>query len=207
MIFDLLTWISKEIIYLSWTIYLPSLKLVGQSIVELSVAQGIRDQHDLWPEYQLGSSTHQGLSTYQVWSFWGKVFLSYQFCTRLRETDIPTDMCNVICPPFSKGGIKMASTLPSGAALCGSVGLAACCSLWAACCAACLKIHKHQFVTTLCKKIAISTFSLVKWFEILECLYQGFYHTKATVCVCIHTPESVLSKYLRVLSDIGLIEF
>ena len=46
---DLLTWISIGIIYLSWTIYLPSLKLVGQSIVELSVAQGIRDQHDLWP--------------------------------------------------------------------------------------------------------------------------------------------------------------
>ena len=33
-------------------------------------------------------------------------------CTRLRETDIPTDgrtdrqtdMCNATCPPFSKGG-------------------------------------------------------------------------------------------------------
>ena len=47
--FDLLTWKSIGIIYLSWIIYQPSLKLVGQSIVELSVAQGIGDQHDLWP--------------------------------------------------------------------------------------------------------------------------------------------------------------
>ena len=47
--FDLLTWLSIGIIY-SWrTIYLPSLKLVGQSVVELSVAQGLRDWHDLWP--------------------------------------------------------------------------------------------------------------------------------------------------------------
>ena len=41
--FDLLTWIFIEIIYLSWTIYLQSLKLAGQSIIELSVAQGIGD--------------------------------------------------------------------------------------------------------------------------------------------------------------------
>ena len=52
--FDLLTWKSIGIIYLSRTIYLPSLKLVGQSISELSDAQGIEDKHDLWPwpEYQ-----------------------------------------------------------------------------------------------------------------------------------------------------------
>ena len=37
---DLLTWISKGIIYWSRTIYLQSLKLIGQSILELSVAQG-----------------------------------------------------------------------------------------------------------------------------------------------------------------------
>ena len=47
--FDRLTWLSIGIIYLSWTIYLLSLKLVGQSIVELSGAQGKGDQHDLWP--------------------------------------------------------------------------------------------------------------------------------------------------------------
>ena len=38
--FDLLTWISIGIIYSSKTIYLPCLKLVGQSILELSVAHG-----------------------------------------------------------------------------------------------------------------------------------------------------------------------
>ena len=47
--FDLLTWLSIGIINSSRTIYLPSLKLLGQSVVELSVAQGLRDWHDLWP--------------------------------------------------------------------------------------------------------------------------------------------------------------
>ena len=53
------TWISIRIIYSSWTIYLLGLKVLGQSIFELSVAQGVGDQHDLWhcsltywPEYQ-----------------------------------------------------------------------------------------------------------------------------------------------------------
>ena len=47
--FDLLTWISIGVIY-SWrTIYLPSLKLLGQSVLELSVAQGEVDWLDLWP--------------------------------------------------------------------------------------------------------------------------------------------------------------
>ena len=49
--FDLLIWLSIGIIHSSRTIYLPSLKLVGQSVVELSVAQGLKDWHDLdlWP--------------------------------------------------------------------------------------------------------------------------------------------------------------
>ena len=38
--FDLLTWILIGIIYSSRNIYLPSLKLLGQSFLELSVAQG-----------------------------------------------------------------------------------------------------------------------------------------------------------------------
>ena len=38
--FDLLTWLSIGIMYSSRTIYLPSLKLLGQSNLELSVAQG-----------------------------------------------------------------------------------------------------------------------------------------------------------------------
>ena len=46
---DLLTWISIEIIFSSRTIYLLSLKLLGQSILELSVAEGVGDWHDLWP--------------------------------------------------------------------------------------------------------------------------------------------------------------
>ena len=99
--FDLLTWKSIGIIYSPRTIYLPSLKLVGQSVLELSVAQGEVDWHDLWPwpltywpENQQGSSTHQGLSTYQVWRFWGKALLSYQLhkVKGYRHTDRPTDI-------------------------------------------------------------------------------------------------------------------
>ena len=47
--FDLLTWISIRVIYSSRTIYLPSLKVMGQSVLELSVAQGEVKWHDLWP--------------------------------------------------------------------------------------------------------------------------------------------------------------
>ena len=47
LIIDLLTWISIGIIYSSRTIYLLSMKLMGQSVLELSVTQG--DQLDLWP--------------------------------------------------------------------------------------------------------------------------------------------------------------
>ena len=47
--FDLLTWISIGVIYSSRTIYLPSLKLLGQSVLELSVAKVEVDWHDLWP--------------------------------------------------------------------------------------------------------------------------------------------------------------
>ena len=47
--FDLLTWKSIGIIYSPRTIYLPSLKLLGQSVLELSVAQGEFNWHDLWP--------------------------------------------------------------------------------------------------------------------------------------------------------------
>ena len=47
--FDLLTWISIGVIYSSRTIYLPSLKLLGQCVLELSVAQGEVNWYDLWP--------------------------------------------------------------------------------------------------------------------------------------------------------------
>ena len=98
MTFDLLTWLSIRIIYSSRTIYLPSLKLVGQCVVELYVAQCLEDWHGLWPwpstywpDYQKGSSTHQGLSTCQGWSFWGKALLSYQL-HNIWETDMTFDL-------------------------------------------------------------------------------------------------------------------
>ena len=47
--FDLLTWKSIGIIYSPRTMYLPSLKLLGLSVLELSVAQGEVNWHDLWP--------------------------------------------------------------------------------------------------------------------------------------------------------------
>ena len=46
--FDLLTWILIGVIYSLKTLYLPSLKLLQQSILDLSVAQGVGDWHDLW---------------------------------------------------------------------------------------------------------------------------------------------------------------
>ena len=68
--FDLLTLLG--IIYSSRTICIPRLKLLGQSVLELSVVQCVGDWHVLWPwpltywpEYKQGPSTHQGLSTYQ----------------------------------------------------------------------------------------------------------------------------------------------
>ena len=60
-----------------------------------------------WPEYKYGSSTHQGLSTYQVWSFWGKVFLSYQFHNDEgdQHTDRQTDgHVQRNMPSFFEGG-------------------------------------------------------------------------------------------------------
>ena len=96
--FDLPTWLSIGIIYPSRTIYLPNLKLLGQSVVELSVAQRLEDWHDLWPwpltywpDYQYWPSTHQGLSTYQVWSFWGKELFSYPLY-KVWKTDMTFDL-------------------------------------------------------------------------------------------------------------------
>ena len=65
---NLLTWISIGIIYSTRTIYLPSLKLLRQSVLELSVAQ------------------------LKVKGY--------------RTTDIPTDICNAICPSFFEGWHK-----------------------------------------------------------------------------------------------------
>ena len=89
------------------------MKLLWHSVHELSVTQGVGDWHDLWPwpltywpEYRWGSSTHRDVSTNQVWSFWGKVFLSYQLKDVKRNR--PTDLCRAIlvCPSFFEGGHK-----------------------------------------------------------------------------------------------------
>ena len=89
--------------------YLSYLKLLGQNVFELSVVQGIGDQHYLltltfgqfnWISIEL--STHQWPSIYyQIWSFWGKAFFSYRLhklCMETyRSTDIPTDMYKSLC--------------------------------------------------------------------------------------------------------------
>ena len=165
---DLLTGISIGIIYSSRTIYLPSLKLFGQNVLELSVAQDEVDWHDMLPR-PTDLNIHRGyLLTTKIYlpslkllvqsvlelsiaqgeaKLTGKTFdlelwpsdlninrdhllimdyLPTKFeapgakrswvisCTRLRETDIPTegptdrqtDMCKTICPYFFEGGHK-----------------------------------------------------------------------------------------------------
>ena len=73
--FDRLTLKSIGIIYSPRTIYLASLKLLGQSVIELSVAQG------------------EGRPTYRPTDR-----------RTDRPTDRQTDMCKAIYPAFSKGG-------------------------------------------------------------------------------------------------------
>ena len=98
--------------------YLPSLKLLGQSVLELSVAQGEVDWHDLWP-WPTDLNINRGhlliqdhLPTkFEASGANGSWVIS---CTRLRDTDIQTDrptyrqtdMCKAICPSFFKGGHK-----------------------------------------------------------------------------------------------------
>ena len=91
--FDLLTWRSIGIIYSSWTSYLPSLKFLVQSILDLSVAQGVGDQHDLWPTDLKINRDHLLIKDYLPTKFEasGAKPSWVISCTRLRETDIPTD--------------------------------------------------------------------------------------------------------------------
>ena len=91
--FDLLTWLSIGIIYWSRTIYLPCLKLLGQSVLELSVAQGLEDWHDLWPTDLTINSDHLLIKDYQPTKFEasGAKCSWVISCTRLRDTDIQTD--------------------------------------------------------------------------------------------------------------------
>ena len=110
--FDLLTWISIGVIYSPRTIYLPSVKLLGQSVIELSVAQGEVNWHDLWPTDLKINRDHLLTKDYLPTKFETSGAKCYWVisCTRLRATDIPTDIptdrCKAICPSFFKGGIK-----------------------------------------------------------------------------------------------------
>ena len=95
--FDLLTWKSIGIIYSPRTIYLPSLKFLGQSVLELSVAQGEVDcmtfDLDLWPTDLNINRDHLLTKYYLPTKFEASGAKHYWVisCTRLRATDIPTD--------------------------------------------------------------------------------------------------------------------
>ena len=110
MTFDLLTWKSTGIIYLSWTIYIQSSKLVGQSIVELSVAQGIGHQHDLWPtDLNINRIIFSSRTIYlSSLKLLGQSVLSYQLhkVKGDRHTDRQTDgYVQHNMPSLFKGGI------------------------------------------------------------------------------------------------------
>ena len=78
-------------------IYLPSLKLQGQSVVEISVAQGLGDWHDfdldLWPTDQNINRDHVLIKGYLPTKFEASMAKHSWVisCTRLGESDIPTD--------------------------------------------------------------------------------------------------------------------
>ena len=124
---DLLTWISIGVIFSARTIYLPSLKLLGQSILELSVAQGEVDWHELWPTDLNINRGHLLIKDYLPTKFEASGAKNSWVisCTRLRDTDrhnyrptdIPTDMCKAICPSFFKGGQKYHSKSEARAAI------------------------------------------------------------------------------------------
>ena len=99
---------------------LPRLKHVGQSIIKLSVAQRIGDQHELWPwhltywlYYIMGSSRTIYLPILKLLGQ-SVLELSVAHCQgrpTYRPTDGRTDkqtgMYNAICSPFSQGGISI----------------------------------------------------------------------------------------------------
>ena len=112
--FDLLTWIAIGT-YSCRTIYLvPSLKLLKQSVLELSVAQGLGDWYDLWPwptDLNINRD-HLLIKDYLPTKFEasGAKRSWVMNCTRLRETYrhtyILTDMCKY-APPSLKRSINM----------------------------------------------------------------------------------------------------
>ena len=111
--FDLLTWKSIGVIYSPRTIYLPSLKLLGQSVLELSVAQGEVNWHDLWlwPTDLKINRDHLLIKDYLPTKFEACGAKRYWVisCTRLRANGIPTDrhtdrQVQSNMPSFFKGG-------------------------------------------------------------------------------------------------------
>ena len=103
MTFELLTWISIEIIYPSRTISLPSLKLLGHSSLELSVAQDVEEWHDLWPTDLNITKDHLPIKDYLPTKFEasGAKLSLFICCTRLRDIEIPTNwQGKAICPSF-----------------------------------------------------------------------------------------------------------
>ena len=113
---DLLTWLSIGSIYSSRTIYLPSLKLLGQSVVNYPLHKvwetDMTFDLDLWPTDLTINRDHVLIKDYLPNKFEasGAKRSWVISCTRLRATDIPTDiptdMCNAICPSFFEGGHK-----------------------------------------------------------------------------------------------------
>ena len=90
--FDLLTWKSIGIIYSPRTIYLPSLKLLGQSVLELLVAQGEENWHDLWPwPLTYWPENHLLTKDYLPTKFEASGAKRYWVISWLRDTDIQTD--------------------------------------------------------------------------------------------------------------------
>ena len=124
MYFDLDLWPTdlKTIgtIYSSRTTYLPNLKLLGQSDLEFSVAQGNGDQHELWPTDLNIDSNHLLIMDYLPTKFevyeargcWVIVCKSY---FGWLPTDRPTYrhvQSNMPLPSFKGGHNKLCFVFP-----------------------------------------------------------------------------------------------
>ena len=125
MTFDLDLWPTdlkiNRIIHSPRIIYLPSLKLLGQSVLELFSCT--RWSKLAWPltfdlltwksigiiysprTIYLPSLKLLGQSVIELSVAQGEGLPTYRPTDR--HTDRPTDRCKAICPPFSKGGIKI----------------------------------------------------------------------------------------------------
>ena len=95
MTFDLLAWTSIGIIYLSRTIYLQSLKVLGQSVLSHPLHKAKEDWHDFWPwttDLNINRD-HLPIKDYQPIKFKNSGIKHFWVicCTRFRETNLPTD--------------------------------------------------------------------------------------------------------------------